>query len=351
MSRQINNGEFVERLLKHTCLYKDPNMWYTNVVNDSADNISVKNIRDNEKYYSVTGQRKHNLIITTLEPMQQIYYGFCEVRRIMIQTLSNYSIEQFRQYIIKNQTMQPDENLKNIMISLFCNSSLGQTGRGMLSNYKRISLDRNFNITQHADLNDTTVEKMRVNFFYNVWEFIANFNSELKYTGTIDTLDIQNIMSKYARHNSYVFPIFEVGDYATHSPNYLKQIMEDIRSYAEPTVGNQSNNYDSDITLQEDYKEDLLTCSTLYYGSLKQIVNDLEIDLSEILEEYADEIEDDNTKSTKPLGKTKGPPPGAKPSVDSRERQRKIENRYKHGGSKTKRKQRRRKQKSKRKRN
>jgi hypothetical protein len=251
------------------------------------------------------------------------------VREIMV-GLSTLPLETFEIYI-RNVQQNPDSRIKERMNHLFRESRLGSGGVVRMTHHQNIDVGpTNFNITESV-LFAIPVEKIRLNFFFNVWEFIYSFKEELDLGLKMEIPDriINNI--------NYRFPIFGVpiNDVNLFSPTYLKNWMIRIQEETKPTEATKANKRETDNDVVRVYKEDLLQISRLYYESLKKDVDALEKELSQKLHEYAAEFRGNNEK-------------GTEYSKDIRSR---IGPRGKLGGSKTKRKQRRRKQKSRTKKN
>lgn len=321
----IYNSDFVNILVEETCNYESSTDWVTVVSRRGV------NLRDKDIYLIIYKMPKAHNISEWLSPMQRIYYRFCLVRKIMV-GLSTFPLEKFESYI-RNVQQNPDSRIKEIMNHLFRKSRLGTGGVVSMTNHHQ-TIDvglTNFNIAEDVLFTIPVVEKIRLNFFFNVWEFIYWFKEELD-------LGLDSYNPNRISNINYTFPIFGVPIEKVNffSPTHLKDLMKRIQTATEPSGQTKQNGYQGDYEVDRVYKEDLLKCSELYYESLKESVKTLEIELSKLLQKFADEYKDnDDEKSTKI-------------SKDPRSR---IGPRGKLGGSKTKRKQRRRKQKSRTKKN
>ena len=314
---------FVDLLVKNTCTENSAD-WITAVIHKEGG----RNLPGRDSYFTEYRSHKADDILSRLQPMQRIYYRFCLVREIMLK-LSTYTLELFQTYIFNTQ-QNPDSIIKDKMNLLFSKSRLGTGGVVPMTLLQSIDVGlTNFNITE-TEFFTIPVEKIRLNFFFNVWEFIYMFKLELELG-----LDLNN-RDRISSIN-YIFPIFDVpiGDVGLFSPNYLKTLMKRIQEETQPLTPTRQTNYQTDNDVDRSYKYDLLQISRLYYESLKKDVDTLEKELSGLLQEFAYEYKDNDTKSTK----------------TSKDPKNRMGPRRNLGGSKTRRKQRRRKQKSRTKKN
>lgn len=318
----IYNSDFVNILVEETCKHELSDNWVTEVSRRGV------NLRDKDEYVKWYGKHKAHNISEWLSPMQKIYYRFCLVREIMV-GLSTLPLETFEIYI-RNVQQNPDSSIKERMNHLFRESRLGSGGVVRMTHHQNIDVGpTNFNITESV-LFAIPVEKIRLNFFFNVWEFIYSFKEELD-------LGLKMEIPTRIININYIFPIFGVpiNDVNLFSPTYLKNWMIRIQEETKPLERNRQTSYESDDDVVRVYKEDLLECSILYYKFLKQSVDTLEKELNDLLQKFATEYRDNDTRSTKTPKDPKN----------------RIGPRRNLGGSKTKRKQRRRKQKSRTKKN
>jgi hypothetical protein len=321
---------FVNLLVKNTCTENSAD-WITAVISQEGG----RNLPGRDGYFKLYGSHEADDILDRLQPMQRIYYRlFCVVRQIM-EMLSNLplvsSVERsFEQYIL-NALANPDMELRERMFHSFRKSRIGNRigTNGEVHMLSPHNTPLNVGQTSFDIEDGMPVEKIRLNFFLNVWDFIYKFKSELELEDRTIRQHISDI--------NYMFPIFGVpiAHVGSFSPTYLKNWMIRIQEETKPTEATKQNNRELDNDVDSSYKYDLLQISRLYYESLKKDVDALEKELSQKLHEYAAEFRGNNEKSTEY-------------SKDIRSR---IGPRGKLGGSKTKRKQRRRKQKSRTKKN
>jgi hypothetical protein len=322
---------FVNLLVKNTCTENSAD-WITAVIRQEGG----RNLPGRDSYFKLYRSHKADDILSRLQPMQRIYYRICVVRQIMMEMLSDLplvsSVERsFEQYIL-NALANPDVTLRERMYHSFRKSRIGNPESRIGTNgLVPMPHNETLNVGPTSfDIEDgMPVEKIRLNFFFNVWDFIYKFKSELELEDRTIRQHISDI--------NYMFPIFGVpiNDVNLFSPTYLKNWMIRIQEETKPTEATKANKRETDNDVDSRYKYDLLQISRLYYESLKKDVDALEKELRDLLQEYAAEFRDNNEK-------------GTEYSKDIRSR---IGPRGKLGGSKTKRKQRRRKQKSRTKKN
>jgi len=314
----LDNSDFVNLLVKNTCIEDSAN-WLTAVINQGG-----RNLRGREKYFELYRSHKADDILSRLQPMQRIYYRFCYVRQIMVM-LSNLSPELFEKYI-SNALENPDKTLSVKMYHSFIKSRIGTGGVVRMLSPHNPDLNvgpTSFNIDKNVFA--IPVEKIRLNFFLNVWDFIYMFKVEL-YDG------IGN-----PEYINYMFPIFGVpiADVGSFSPTYLKNWMIRIQEETKPTEATKQNNRELDNDVDSSYKYDLLEISRLYYESLKKDVDALEKELRDLLQEYAAEFRDNNEKSAKTSKYTnfsigpRGPRGGSKTKRQRKQRRRKQKSRTK----------------------
>jgi hypothetical protein len=335
----LDNSDFVNLLVMNTCMYEDSAKWLTAVIDQGG-----RNLRGNEKYkqqYGRFGNHKADDILDRLQPMQRIYYRFCVVRQIMMVTLSNLPLvssseKSFEQYIL-NALANPDATLKERMYHSFRKSRIGnpESRIGTRGVVPMLSLHNDpLNVGPTSfDIDDTVsgmpVEKIRLNFFLNVWDFIYKFKLELE-------LEDQTIPGHISDIN-YMFPIFGVpiDKVGFFSPTFLKILMRRIQEETTPLERTKETEYLSDNDVDSSYKYDLLKISQLYYDSLKNALEVLEIELRQKLYEYAAEFRGNNEKSTKSskdiIGRLgpRGPRGGSKTKRQRKQRRRKQKSRTK----------------------
>lgn len=333
---------FVNLLVKNTCMYEDSADWLTAVIDQGG-----RNLRGRDKYFELYRSHKADNILTRLRPMQRIYYRFCYVRQIMVM-LSHLplvsSVERSFEQYISNALANPDMELRKKMYHSFNKSRIGNRIGTNGEVHMLSALNTPLNVGQTSfDIDDTVsvnyqfshlvslpVEKIRLNFFLNVWDFIYKFKSELE-------LEDRTILDHISDIN-YMFPIFGVpiAHVGSFSPTFLKILMREIEKETKPSEASRPY-YELDNDVDSGYKYDLLEISRLYYKSLKNALDALSEELKYLLQKYAAEFRGNNEKSTN----------------SSSDRIRRLGPRDRYGGSKTKRqrKQRRRKQKSRTKKN
>lgn len=327
---------FVDLLVKNTCTENSAD-WITAVIRKEGG----RNLPGRDSYFTEYRSHKADDILSRLQPMQRIYYRICVVRQIMVM-LSHLPLvspfeKSFEQYI-SNALITQDATIRDIMYHSFRKSRIGnpesRIGTNgvvpMLSPHND-PLDVGPTSFDIEDLvSGMQVEKIRLNFFLNVWDLIYMFKAELE-------LGERTTIPGYIKTINYMFPIFGVpiADVDSFSPTFLKFLMRKIQEETTPLERTRANNYETDNDVDRSYKYDLLQISRLYYESLKKDVDVLERELRYLLQKYAEQFRDNDTRSSEI-------------SKDPRSR---IGPRGKLGGSKTKRKQRRRKQKSRTKKN
>lgn len=322
---------FVNLLVKNTCTENSAD-WITAVIRQEGG----RNLPGRDGYFNLYRSHKADDILSRLQPMQRIYYRICVVRQIMMEMLSDLplvsSVERsFEQYIL-NALANPDVTLRERMYHSFRKSRIGNPESRIGTNgLVPMPHNETLNVGPTSfDIEDgMPVEKIRLNFFFNVWDFIYKFKSELD-------LKDKTILDHISDIN-YMFPIFGVpiAHVGSFSPTFLKILMHNIQEETTPLIPTKANKRETDNDVDSRYKYDLLQISRLYYESLKKDVDALEKELRDLLQEYAAEFRDNNEKSAKTSKDTnfsigpRGPRGGSKTKRQRKQRRRKQKSRTK----------------------